>query len=258
MAGPPIPFPDPRLRSTKDKVRLRHWNGSVLIRRTKAMEGSFSAELANTFHLAYPRTLLIGSTEAPPSAVFHYRMTKKWWLTEDETVAQQELIGWICRGSEKIGAIHLIEWHPVPGIGNEDFYFQLDTHTQSAEALAGALAAVWDIEELSEAGPILEFHRLWMHPEHAKGSLWRDVMQQLIRRRYAGKFSVLIQHAFPIEYEGEEEAATLGNPPFRRRFRAMQRLYTRTMGVAPFPGSGADEGWMWRALRSGVPVPRDY
>ncbi|TPG45682.1 hypothetical protein EAH89_26125 [Roseomonas nepalensis] len=155
-----------------------------------------------------------------------------------------------------MGAIHLIEWHPIPGLGNEDFYFELDTYTQSAEALAGALATAWDMEQLSTVGPILEFHRLWMHPDHARGSLWCDVMQQLIRRRYADKFSVLIQHAFPIEYEGEEEVATLGNPPFRRRFRAMQRLYTRTMGVVPFPGPEAEEGWMWRALSKGVPEPK--
>lgn len=153
----------------------------------------------------------------------------------------------LCR--DALGAIHLREWHPLIGTENDEFYDQLDSHTGSGEALAAALRSVWDMEDLSEAGPILEFYRLWMHPAHAKGSLWRDVMNELIRRRYAGKFSVLIQHAFPLEYEGEEGAANFGNPPFRRRFRAMQRLDARTMGVVPFPGPGADEGWMWRALR---------
>lgn len=220
------------------------------------MDYEFREELSDAFYLAYPHSVLIGPEVFPPEDVFHYRLTKKWWLAENETVSLRELIGWICRGPERVGAIHLREWYPMPWTEDADFYDQLDSHSGSAEALAGAINAVWDMEELSEAGPILEFYRLWMHPAHAKRSLWRDVMHELIRRRYAGKFSVLIQHAFPLEYEGEEGTATFGNPPFRRRFRAMQRLYARTMGVVPFPGPGADEGWMWRALRKDVPEPK--
>ena len=79
--------------------------------------------------------------------------------------------------------------------------------------------------------------------------------EALIRRRYEGRFSVLVLKAFPLEYE---DAVREGSPferGFASRRRAVQRLFARVLRVHPLPGDYGAEGWMWRPLRDGAPRP---
>ncbi|WP_426957994.1 hypothetical protein [Muricoccus radiodurans] len=251
-----IPFPPIRQRRRPvEKVVLPRWNGWTRIRRTDALIGSFETELRNAYHRAYPQRLVVGPKDAP-ICYLAYHLSPKSWLTENEVVAHRRLMGWIEQNGDRVGAIHLDEWHPVPGIDNDSFLEEMDTWSQASYDLGVALSETWDMEELSEAGPILDFHLLWMHPAYAKASLWRDVIQELIRRRYAKQFSVLVQQVFPLEYEGAGDACIGRGSPFERRRRAMVRLSQRTLGVMPFPGEPANDGWMWKPLSHEAPKPK--
>ncbi len=147
------------------------------------------------------------------------------------------------------------EWHPWPGLPSDDFVEGMDEDSLASFNLSLVLADFWEMEELSESGPILVFSRLWMHPDHARGSVWAPVAEALIRRRYERRFSVLVLKAFPLEYE---HAVREGSPlerGFASRQRAVQRLFTRLLRVHPLPGDHGAEGWMWRPPSDGVPPP---
>lgn len=132
---------------------------------------------------------------------------------------------------------------------------EMDLHTAAAFALAEAVAAAWSVRRLSRRGPLLEFARLWVRPAHATDGRWACAAEAVIRRRYAGRFSLLIGMAFPIEYEGAVPEGSPLEPAFERRRRAMRRLHARALGARPLPGGPGEEGWMWRPLSAGVPEP---
>jgi hypothetical protein len=92
-----------------------------------------------------------------------------------------------------------------------------------------------------------------MHPDHAKGSVCAAAAEALIRRRYQGRFSVMVMKAFPSEYEGEVEEGSPLERGFAARQKATERLHTRALGVRPLPGAYVADGWMWRPLRDDAP-----
>ena len=147
------------------------------------------------------------------------------------------------------------EWHPWPGLPSDDFVEGMDEYSLASSNPSMVLADAWEMEELSESGPVLELSRLWMHPDHARGNVWASVAEALVRRRCEGRFSVFVLKAFPLEYEH----AVREGSPLERGFascrRAAERLFAWVLRVHPLPGDHGAEGWMWRPLRDGAPRP---
>jgi len=185
-----------------------------------------------------------------------YQTGRKFGVDDEGLVKGRALFGWFGRADERIGAMRFEEWHPSPGLPGDEFVEAMDELSLASHNLSLVLADAWEMEELSESGPILEFSRLWVHPGHSKGSVWAPLVEALIRRRYEKRFSILVLKAFPLEYE---DAMGKGSPLERgfaaRRQKAMERLYARLLGVRPLPSDHGAEGWMWRPLREGAPCP---
>lgn len=186
---------------------------------------------------------------------FEYQTGPKFLVDGDGTITSRRLFGWLYRADERIGAIGFDEWHPLPGLDGDHFVWGMDEYSQASHSLSIVLADAWEMDELSESGPVLEFSLLWMRPDHARGSVWAPMAEALIRRRYEGRFSVLVLKAFPLEYEAAVPEGSPLERSFASRQRAMQRLFTRVLRVHPLPGDDGAEGWMWRALRGDAPRP---
>ncbi len=170
------------------------------------------------------------------------------------------------------------EWHPWPGLPSDDFVEGMDKYSLASSNPSMVLADAWEMEELSESGPVLELSRLWMHPDHAKGNASASVAEALVRRRCEGRFSVFVLNAFPLEYEH----AVREGSPLERGFascrRAAERLFAWVLGcirsratTGPKAGCGAhcatarhapcDSQKSGRGRRASAPdptpVPRD-
>ena len=212
-------------------------------------------ELEQGFHRAYPSNLRVNDRAGRP-LYFHYSAGRRFWVGSHKLVAGRTLFGcfWNQNG-ERVGTIQLHEWHPGLLVPNDDFFWAMDERDDETCAVAKVLIEAWDIQELIEAGPILEFSSLWMHPDHSKGSVWAPALEALIRRRYRNRFSVMVLKAFPIEYSGAVPGGSPLEKGFVSRSRAMQRLHARVIGAASLPGELGDCGWMWRPLSDGAPQP---
>ncbi len=202
------------------------------------------------------RTAIIPSGGKGRDALrFEYQTGPKFKVDDAGTIASRALFGWLHRADGRIGAMGFNEWHPWPGLAGDDFVWGMDECSQAAANLSVVLADAWEMDELSESGPVLEFSQVWMRPDHARGSVWAPVADALIRRRYEGRFSVLVLKAFPLEYEAAVPEGSPLERGFALRQRAAQRLFTRVLRVHPLPGDAGAEGWMWRPLRGDAPRP---
>lgn len=217
--------------------------------------GSAAEDLAQAFRRAYPSGLSVEGTGGRHVAL-SYHACRSFWVDGDESVAGRRLSGWLSSGAEsRIGWMCFDEWHPPPGQPNDEFVWAMDEWTQESYDSAEVLADAWELDALAESGPILEFSRLWMRPDHAQGSVWAPVVEALIRRRYRDRFSVMVLKAFPLGYGHDPDDGARQEREFASRQRAMVRHYARLLGVRPLPGRHGDEGWMWRPLSDGAPPP---
>jgi hypothetical protein len=80
----------------------------------------------------------------------------------------------------------------------------MDVDEEFEARLSGALCAQFDnlIDEITLAGPILEFRSAWIVPRFANGDLFRLAAHTLIEK-FSPHYSILVMKAFPLEYEDE-------------------------------------------------------
>jgi hypothetical protein len=192
--------------------------------------------------------------ELPGTATsLQYRKSKPYSVGEfDDTcrgfVQKTEFFAWLMLGGRRIGAFQLNQFDPNGCGSNLDFMMAMDIDDAFEATLAGALCDQFDnlIDEVTLAGPILEFRRAWIMPRFANGDLFRLAAHTLVEK-FCPHFSILVIKAFPLEYEGEVREGSDLEFAFKRRVRAMIRYYQRIFGVHLFDGAYGDDGWLWRA-----------
>jgi hypothetical protein len=203
----------------------------------------------------YPRKAAVRLGDAPLE--LRWRKTRLQALPwGDECVRRRETFCWVYIDSRRAGAVHFIEWYPDPFIGDDLFFDEIDADSHEAASLAEAVLSGWAIDDLAEAGSILEFRLAWMTPEYARGSLWAEVATHFLKAQFRKDAGVLMLKAFPLEYEGRADGSAIDDALTRRR-AAMIRHYRRVLGVELLPGWAGEDGWMWRRLSPTTPAPAE-
>lgn len=128
-------------------------------------------------------------------------------------------------------------------MASEQFFTQMDDVSHITSQLASVLCSHWeDVCDVMDYGQVVEIQRAWMRPELSGRGRLASALRALIAEFFKGH-ALLTLKAFPLQFEG---AVTEDNSAiFNRRKRAMMRLYTGMLGVAPFPGPAGDDGWMY-------------
>lgn len=200
----------------------------------------------------YPHTIKLPGT----GASLRYRMSKPYSVGEfadyEGFVQKTELFAWLLLGRRRIGAFEVNEIDPNGCGSNEDFMIVMDIDDAYEATLAGALCGQFDnvIDEVTFAGPILDFRRAWITPRFANGALFRLATRTLVEKVFP-YYSIVVIKAFPLEYQGEVHEGSDLEIAFRRRARAMIRYYQRIFGVRPFDGEYGEDGWL---LKEGGPL----
>lgn len=151
------------------------------------------------------------------------------------------------KGRVAIGGRHAASFQfrelQIAGYVSRGLFFEaMDAESQSTCNLAEALIEEWDEPaDLCEAGPILELERFWSVPGQTRSGGLSVIVAALVDALFA-RHAVLILKAFPLEFEGNEEASA--SAAFERRLRAMKRHYARSLGVSPLRGTAGENGWM--------------
>lgn len=173
-------------------------------------------------------------------------------------VRERRLEGVMLSSGQAVGHLLFHEYDVSWHASDFEFWNACDCHSQAATKLAEAVLSGWPIE-IAERGLIVEFSRLWVDPQHARGSAWAEPVRQLVQKRWARRgrtqCALLLLKPYPLEFEFNRQlnprvhAARLA-----KRTIAMRRLYARALGVQPIR-SGI---WMWRTFsnRIGEPTAR--
>ena len=190
----------------------------------------------------YPYTLKIEGTVA----TVKYRVSRPYSVGDyTDAVIKTEVFGWIYIGRRRIGALALNEYDPNGCATNDEFWNVMDADSADEEALAVVLGNAWChvVDDVTHAGPILEFRIAWIAPEHARGDLFAAASLGIIDK-VCDHYSILVMRANSLEYHEYR------GPPLtkaaRSRQQAMIRYYGRIFGVRPFHGHDGKEGWLWR------------
>jgi hypothetical protein len=162
-------------------------------------------------------------------------------------VHKTEIFAWLVLGRKRIGAFQLNKFDPNGCGSNEDFMTVMDLAEAYEATLSGALCRQFAnlIDEVTLAGPIVDFRRAWIMPRFANGDLFRLTSRTLVEK-VSPHHSIMVMKAFPLEYEGEVLEGSELETAFKHRARAMMRYYQRIFGVRPFDGEYGDDGWLWR------------
>jgi hypothetical protein len=181
-----------------------------------------------------------------------YKQTqlRKLWGDEDDVVSLREVVARVKLGGKTVGALKFVEWHCEPWAEPEEFIRCMDGWSKEAADLADVVCCNWDLQELFETGPVVEFRLAWSHPTKLqKGTIW-DVAKSCIEL-LEDYHSVLLLKAFPLEYEGNSKGNEFA---MAKRTKAMQRMYLKVLGVEALPKEWGNEGWMWRKNNSSLEV----
>lgn len=181
----------------------------------------------------------------------HHRLTKNRSVgLSKKAVLKTEFFGWLMASGKRVGALQVFRYDPDRCSSNEHFCEVMDREDGDAAKLALMLSDFWEDvpSDLTWAGPILDFRFAWVDRGFPSGDLLRDACR-LVKNQVFPKYSIGVMKAAPLEYldhedEDDEYDCSLSEP-FRRRQAAMMRLYSRALGVRPFPGEPGTDGWMW-------------
>lgn len=176
--------------------------------------------------------------------VGRYRKFPRAWLAEaPDTIYKRRVFCWLFHDDVLIGAFELIDFTlpDLAFVDDDEFYVLMDSVSDSAMVLADALVRTWPGVSTSIFlyGNVVLLDRAWVKPGLARRSEWAAVLRRLIEIEYR-RYSVIALKAFPLEYENREDQTN-----FKRRRRALIRLYSRELGMRPFPGGLGEDGWLY-------------
>lgn len=177
------------------------------------------------------------------SVPIFYRVGR-WARIPDFRPVFRDIIGLAADWKRPNAFIHLIEWRLPLLLTKHQFFVGMDSHEDMSAELAGVLLAHWQIEELADAGTIMEFRKAWSRPGGEHLLPWR--MANYLIDLCQPDASMMILKAYPLEYENETPAGSLAQGALKNRQLAMQKHYARQLGVVPFAGEYGDDGWMWK------------
>lgn len=133
----------------------------------------------------------------------------------------------------------------------EEYVDAADMLSQEEYDASRIVSSCWD-DSFSpfDYGTVVRFERLAISLCTRSSEVW-TLIAQVITREFSRRGSLLLLKAFPLEFENRLTAATPAatRSRFDARLRAMQRHYSRRLGVRSLPGQFGNEGWMWRPLR---------
>jgi len=232
------------------------------LRRIDGMPHEVLSELEAAFYRSFPHRLPL--TEINRKMWFRYGTTEQdEFLWDDKGLARYRMVvGWICDGKRRVGMIQLREWHLSTQITDRYFFEAADCHSQDTSDFGTAVLWVWPIRSLALIGNLLEVCLVWIQPEYAKTSIWAAALNKLIKRRYLGRYSVMLLNACPWSYKADtiDVDGWRGRERWNKRRSAIARLARRVLDMRSMPPVGdsgdEDEWWLWRPLKSGVPSPR--
>jgi hypothetical protein len=180
--------------------------------------------------------------------------TRKWRRMADECVSERQLLCWVMRRGERIGALDFREWH-IDSLADESTFLEnMDRHTSANAAVSEVPYASWDFSELLDRGAVVEFRRSRMNVASSTGKIGSIAANTVIDHFYS-KSGMIILKAFPLEYEGCVGQDQGTHPWLDRRRSAMMRYYQRVLRVRPLPGTLGLSGWMWRRMNKRLPEP---
>lgn len=221
------------------------------IRRDREMPTDLSRDLAVGYRYPYRLKCELAGYEV------HYRRGRWHNINEgapaedgyDTSSNVRETVAWIMDAGERVGAISFAEYDP-PFAGEEDFCQCMDDESEHMGRLAEICCSTWEQFTLEVAGfgPVVELRSVWLKPRSVPAGTWRPALDALLRKLTA-KSSILVVHAFPLEYEGRAAPGDASRLGFRRRQAAMVRWCERHLQLRRFPGPPGEDGWLWRPRR---------
>lgn len=169
----------------------------------------------------------------------------------DRSVRVRHAFCWIRMQGRDVGAVSFREID-AEGVAPPDFSIAMDNESQELSRWAAVLLDEWEDINIGvfDYGPILELHEVWVEPGHSSGGIWKPVVEALLERLFAA-CSVMVAHAFPLEYGGRVPDGAATAEAFERRHAAMMRVAARELGLRPMPGPPGEEGFVWR-VRPGL------
>lgn len=182
---------------------------------------------------------------ADKSERLEVRYKRSAWhrISDGGEVKQRSIEGQIFADANHAGSFELVEFDVAPLTSGHQFLDEMDGYSQAAAHLAETIVQHWeDPSDLFDYGNVIEIRRLWMEPRLSGNRRLARSIDAILEQEF-GRRSLAILKAFPLEYEGKVDDVTQG--AFRRRQRAMMRLYGRMFGLIPLPGSSGDDGWMY-------------
>jgi hypothetical protein len=161
-------------------------------------------------------------------------------------------------GDQAVGVMVMREFRPPHSLEAEALQAWMamkDRH--HGREICALLTSCWQHGDVLDRGGVVHFSRLWLEPDHARGSAWAPLVNAFLAHRHLRsgphRAALLLLRPFPLEYEGafhEDDGVPL--TALRQRQAAMARLYGHHLGVRMCPG---EEGWMWKPLCRGLPEP---
>lgn len=170
----------------------------------------------------------------------------------DDRLRVRQTSAWLLRDGAEIGTISLAEYDP-PLFFDDGFCYWMDAFEQHMGCLAEVCCTAWPdfTHDVASYGKIVELDTVWMKPGSAEPGIWREPLDFLLRR-LCHRASIVIAHAFPLEYSGRAGSEHASRRGFELRRAAMVKWAQGHMGLRPLPGRSGEEGWLWRPARRRV------
>jgi hypothetical protein len=176
------------------------------------------------------------------------------WHVDDEFRHRNHFFS-VAAGHRVVAEGRLEEWDGSPGryVTMNSFVQACDEHSQAAYEMATVMALFCRSGGHMEQPPfdygsIVLFDRLRIDAASANESreTW-GMIETVLSRIRRGVAAGFILKAFPLEYEGKLTEAN--RSAFERRQHAMQRYYSRRLGMKTLPGESGRSGWQWLTIK---------
>ena len=176
----------------------------------------------------------------------HFRRTLRSRLNLDvpasQSVRYRELLAWVTQDGVTIATIKATEIDVPDLFDSNDFFFQMDGHSEQFCELAEVIVGSWTYpDDIWLNGSVVEISRVWVAPEWSNGRLFKDSISVFIDAVDANA-SLVLAKAFPLEYEGH--VTQENEERFKRRQQAMVRHYSRKFLLNPV--SDRFPEWLYR------------
>lgn len=220
------------------------------LRRSDQLPGIFAEELREG--RKYPHRL----RGVLDDARYEVRYRRgNWWRLDTPTIDEPDFVNypvrirdtfiWILEGERRVGALTFREID-AELILPEHFWVAMDDFSDELARWAAVIRSLWEDCDwaIFGYGHVLELRNVWFEPRRNGGHLWKPVAKAMMERLQR-QCSIIVAHAFPLEYNGRAPEGAATFPAFSRRQSAMVRAAGREFGLMPMPGYEAS-GRLWR------------